>query len=532
MADKISFLPALSEVEGSALKPEEIREQLVRLLSSKSFRNAKRLSEFLRFSVEETLAGRGTSISAPTIAVEVFGRSRELDLKSEGLVRVQARQLRLKLDSYYAEEGANDPIKISIPQGAYTSEFEENNAASRTVEQKLTIPIPTEIGVYITPIEYPENNLELQFAAKVLAHELTGAINPFSACRAYSVESDNDSRIIQQPAIVLEGFLAPGKGTLALLVHAKDNVSNEVVWTHRHTYSGPIEEITDWITSSARRIAINLVSHSSLVLANCAKGWFQKADELDQVAPLVFRGHRYASNPDPTEHLALRAALELRVAQPEPRPEALALLSLIYLDECRFRYNPTTDPGAALQKALECAEVAVSEAPNVSDYWLMLSGVHSELRNVERSRAAAEMALDLNPNSTDAMVVVGLNYWALGWIDEGLKLVNDALDLNDHPPGWYHLCRLHEAIRVGELERAEALIVKVHMTDFFWLVFLDMVVHALQSKQEVAQKRYDRLKAIAPQFVEHLSPSLAEAPFPADFKQKLAQGVEFVQRAN
>ena len=52
--------------------PAECRAALERILASSVFEQAGRASEFLRFVVEETLAGRGDRLKGYAIAVEVF----------------------------------------------------------------------------------------------------------------------------------------------------------------------------------------------------------------------------------------------------------------------------------------------------------------------------------------------------------------------------------------------------------------------------------------------------------------------------
>lgn len=54
----------------------------------------------------------------------MFGRSASFDPQSDSCVRVQAKRLRLKLTEYYASEGANDPVVVSIPKGSYHLVFE------------------------------------------------------------------------------------------------------------------------------------------------------------------------------------------------------------------------------------------------------------------------------------------------------------------------------------------------------------------------------------------------------------------------
>jgi adenylate cyclase len=55
----------------------EVRAALEKILASRCFHQAERASDFLRFVVEQTLAGAGQRLKGYTIGVEVFGtRSR------------------------------------------------------------------------------------------------------------------------------------------------------------------------------------------------------------------------------------------------------------------------------------------------------------------------------------------------------------------------------------------------------------------------------------------------------------------------
>jgi len=59
------------------------------------------------------------------IGVAVFGRDRMTYFTGDDpIVRVQAGRLRLRLAAYYAEEGADDALRISIPTGSYQPKVE------------------------------------------------------------------------------------------------------------------------------------------------------------------------------------------------------------------------------------------------------------------------------------------------------------------------------------------------------------------------------------------------------------------------
>ena len=79
---------------------------------------------FLRFIVEETLAGRGDRIKAYTIATSVLGRDEAFDPQSDPIVRIEASRLRRSLERYYLIAGQDDPIRIDIPKGGYVPSFQ------------------------------------------------------------------------------------------------------------------------------------------------------------------------------------------------------------------------------------------------------------------------------------------------------------------------------------------------------------------------------------------------------------------------
>src|SRR5262249_25529797 len=106
-------MPA-AEVRG-----DTIRNELERVLSSAGFSRNERLSRFLRFVVEEQLAGRGSEIKESLIAVEVFGRKPDYNPKQDPVVRIEAGKLRARLAEYYASKGSTDAWSIDLPKGAY-----------------------------------------------------------------------------------------------------------------------------------------------------------------------------------------------------------------------------------------------------------------------------------------------------------------------------------------------------------------------------------------------------------------------------
>jgi hypothetical protein len=103
---------------------DDVQAELERILSSPRFQASEKRRAFLRFIVEETLAGRADRLKGYTIAVDVFGRDETFDAKADPVVRLEARRLRRDLDSYYVDTGSRDAVRISIPKGSYVPHFE------------------------------------------------------------------------------------------------------------------------------------------------------------------------------------------------------------------------------------------------------------------------------------------------------------------------------------------------------------------------------------------------------------------------
>jgi len=106
-----------------AIDETQIRAMLARILGSPGFAAAPNLAAFLRYVVEETLAGRADRLKAYSIAVAALDRAETFDPNDNPLVRVQARRLRTALARYYDTDGAEDPVRIDLPVGSYVPQF-------------------------------------------------------------------------------------------------------------------------------------------------------------------------------------------------------------------------------------------------------------------------------------------------------------------------------------------------------------------------------------------------------------------------
>ncbi len=124
--------------------PAEIEAALRKVLADTEFLKNRNSAQFLKFVVDETLAGRGPRLKAFTIAVAALNRDDSFDAQNNSIVRVQATRLRQLLQNYYAGPGAEDPVRITMPLGTYMATFERCPApAAEPIEKPAAEVEPT-----------------------------------------------------------------------------------------------------------------------------------------------------------------------------------------------------------------------------------------------------------------------------------------------------------------------------------------------------------------------------------------------------
>jgi hypothetical protein len=112
-------------VEHVPLAPsrEEKLRQVERILASQAFLNAHRLQKFLQYIATKTIEGQEDEVKEYTVGLQVFRKGSDFDPRTDTQVRTEASRLRLRLERYYATEGASDDLLVEIPRGHYVPQF-------------------------------------------------------------------------------------------------------------------------------------------------------------------------------------------------------------------------------------------------------------------------------------------------------------------------------------------------------------------------------------------------------------------------
>lgn len=117
-ADTPDILPTVEECWGL----------IERVAASEQFSRAARLREFLFYVGRESLKSSSPELHEQKIGAKVFGRPESYDRGSDNIVRVNATELRKRIETYFETAGANEPLIFEIPRGGYRLVFRRRPA--------------------------------------------------------------------------------------------------------------------------------------------------------------------------------------------------------------------------------------------------------------------------------------------------------------------------------------------------------------------------------------------------------------------
>ena len=103
---------------------EQHRALVQRIVASRHFAKAHQLRDILLYLVDRACLSPAAPIHEQQIACAVLGRKADFNPQEDNIVRVQVSHLRKRLDEYYAAEGREERLRISVPKGGYSPRFE------------------------------------------------------------------------------------------------------------------------------------------------------------------------------------------------------------------------------------------------------------------------------------------------------------------------------------------------------------------------------------------------------------------------
>lgn len=175
-----------------------------------------------------------TSPPEQEIGVAVFGRDpRSYYPGDDPIVRVQAGRLRLRLAAYYTDEGASDPLRITVPLGSYQAHIALADSAPRPPAAQAA-PV-----LMFSPL--------ICLNTELLASNFTSGLNDELGYRLYRdlasfrllAQHGQASEASRQRAIhVLEGTVRQDPSRLRVSLHLRHCQEGTVFWYEQFDSAG------------------------------------------------------------------------------------------------------------------------------------------------------------------------------------------------------------------------------------------------------------------------------------------------------
>jgi TolB-like protein/Tfp pilus assembly protein PilF len=376
-------------LNGDRPPAEQIRSQLDRILGGRAFAQAPILSRLLRYLVERTVDGQPEDLKEYTVGVEVFGRGASFDPRTDTIVRVQARRLRSRLQDYYRDEGAGDPLVLDLPKGRYAVRW-----------QKCDAPIAA-------PLPAGETHAQQQ-----LASEPSIVVLPFA-----NVSGDPDNEYFSDG--LTEEIISGLAAVPDLRVVARTSAFQFKGRAADIRKIGRELGVRSALEGSVRRAGQRVRATAQLI--DVADGFHLWSETFDRELTDVFGIQDEITR-------AIVAALRLRLTAsgaetPRDAPLAPNAEAYEWYLKGRFFYHKATP--RSLEKSVRCMERAIACDPRYAAAlagladayatWMSLALEEPLAELLAKARHAADAALEIDPHSAEAhcarAVVVAVADW-------------------------------------------------------------------------------------------------------------------------
>lgn len=441
-----------------------VLEQLERIFASPDFDASPRSRAFVRFILEETLAGRQEALTQVAIATRVFGRRDDFDPTVDPIVRIQAGRLRRSLERYYLLAGVLDPVRIELPRGTYVPVARWAGAS--------------EEGPGADPAPLPARDPGGWPAVAVRAFAIEGDFGPGFDAVARRFHDDlclelgryGDVRVVRREPgprkcdldFELSGRLSGRNGGLRVTAQLLDCHGASQVWAEE--YRGAANEPDASCDLFARMIAARVASEQGAVARRLLAAPVPDQAGAESAYAAVLRSYRFFLNREPADFTPAVAALR-RVLEEQPEC-ALAWVQLSRLLTANYAFELA--PASSIEEAIDCALRAVQLDSASQRARVALAGAFLVKGELEASRAEAERALALSPGSLVYVEWIGWLLALLGEWERGTALIRESIARNpNHVPVAAHALWADHLLR-GEVERAYQVALQFPDVTFFW----------------------------------------------------------------
>jgi TolB-like protein len=509
-----------------------IREELDRILSNPAFKNSGVLSGFLKFVVDETLAGRHHEIKEYSIGVNVLSRNTNFNPQLDPIVRMHAGRLRRALKEYYYETGKKDEIRIEIPKGNYIPLFYsqkkfENNEIAEKINQARNRPV-----VAVLPFRNISKDPSRDFFADGLGEQLTTDLSQFHDLSVISYYSSRQAAAktidVKEAATLLDakyivtGSIQNDKKHLRIQVQLIIVNSGEQLWAkafeHSNTASG-LFEIQNEIVKS---ILTAIGGYYGVIFRDVLQAPYTNGVNDIAIYDAIFWYYHYQKVYTPEVFHKTINALEAAVKTDPNYALAWAVLAELYMDDKALEFRKIGNPA---EEALQYALRAVNIDPNCQHAYQSLAWVYLFLHKRKECLKAVDQCIAINPNSSDMIGGMGFVLMCAGEFERGFELLNDSILHNPYFPWWFNVGFVFYFLHKKEYQEALHWAEKIERPDLFWDPLLKTAALGHLNSINDAEKNLKLLLQLIPDAGNHVKNIIESFLLSEDLNKEILEGL-------
>jgi TolB-like protein len=361
--------------------------------------------------------------------------------------------------------------------------------------------------VAVLPFKHSGANVELTALADGLSEDIVTGLSRFSYLKViarsstlrYARES-GDVRSIGKDLgarYVMEGSLRQAGSKLRVAAQLVDAASGAHLWAE--TYDRPFnaDAIFEFQDDVVPRIVSTVADMHGVLPHTMSEAVHGK--KLEDLSPYeaLLRSFSYYERLTPDEHAASRDALERAVQQAPSHADCWAMLSMLYADEYKTRFNARPDP---LERALDAARRAIELAPSNSLGPQALASVQFFRRELQSFSIAADRAIALNPMDGSCAAYLGMLKAFAGDWQRGCALTLRAMQLNPHHPGWYWFASCYDAYRKNDFRGTVNIALKLNTRGLWGANLVLAAAYGQLGEPEAGRGALRNLLALSPDF--------------------------------
>ncbi len=413
---------------------------------------------------------------------EIINKLLEKDvrLRYQHAAELRADLQRLRRDT--------DPARAAAAQETEPGEFDAAGTG------RTAAAVSEELSVAVLPFKSASGDAELGALAEGLTEDITTGLSRFSYLHvmAHGATAGSGEKAKGARYVVEGGVRKSGKN-VRISARVTDTATGEHLWAENYDRDVQQESLfamQDEITGKIVSTVGDSYGALPRVMAAVVK---RKPSEQATPYEAVLRQFSYYQLMSAEEHLAARSGLERAVQQAPDYADAWTSLAMMNLEEYKHSFNARPDP---LGRAAAAIGKALMLDPASQFAYCGLATTRFFQKDFDAFRLAAERAVALNPLDGSTKAWMGLLIAYSGDWDRGLSLVEEALPLNPHHPGWYRFGHFWKHYFDREYQEALAAARAINLpTYFYYHAALAAALGQLGRREEAQQPIHELLKA-------------------------------------